>query len=131
MKMSADDASPRLFHQTSGPRVKVLQPSDTLVVARLDQFQSDQCRIWLRQFMSSRSGASQFTSLAEMDRSTTWAAAQLVLHVSASLADFDDEKIITTNVRPSQLGTRRRGEASSGRRAERCRLLGSVLPEKC
>jgi DNA invertase Pin-like site-specific DNA recombinase len=91
-----------------------LQPGDTLVVARLDRLGRSMPHLVATVHELAARGVG-FRSIAE-SIDTTSAAGRLVLHIFASLADFERE-LIRERTREALAAKRRRGEPVGRRRA--------------
>jgi DNA invertase Pin-like site-specific DNA recombinase len=91
-----------------------LQPADTLVVARLDRLGRSMPHLVATVHELAERGIG-FKSLAE-SIDTTSAAGRLVLHIFASLADFERE-LIRERTREALAAKKRRGEHVGRRRA--------------
>lgn len=91
-----------------------LQPGDTLVVARLDRLGRSMPHLVATVHELAARGVG-FKSLAE-SIDTTSAAGRLVLHLFASLADFERE-LIRERTREALAAKKRRGEPVGRRRA--------------
>ena len=91
-----------------------LQPGDTLVVARLDRLGRSMPHLVTTVADLAQRGIG-FRSLAE-SIDTTSAAGRLVLHIFASLADFERE-LIRERTREALAAKKRRGEPVGRRRA--------------
>jgi DNA invertase Pin-like site-specific DNA recombinase len=91
-----------------------LRPGDTLVVARLDRLGRSMRHLVATVHELAARGIG-FKSLAE-SIDTTSAAGRLVLHIFASLADFERE-LIRERTRDALAAKKRRGEPVGRRRA--------------
>jgi len=91
-----------------------LQPADTLVVARLDRLGRSMPHL-VATIAALEARGVGFKSLAE-SIDTTSAAGRLVLHIFASLADFERE-VIRERTRDALAAKKRRGEPVGRRKA--------------